>query len=344
MILFSLHEQKIVWSQSACCWSCWCSTCWFVSAQWTPCRQCWGPYTHDKCSLYWCQGETNRLNALVMSDVQSAAAQDQKMILMSLYCSPLCQGGSGLVINSAGPLSSKNQSKRWLLFKKDIMNPAATDVSEQHCSGRSSFIPFLPYFNFNSVISLGWEESQLVWAWQNCSKVWRAFGFSATASFVQRDHLWTLSLGELSHQRWQPRDRGLWTLLQRRKQRRDEQPFDQSKLQTRIFWAGRHEPRRWAETVFSGGKWRNAEPFPPSLRSWCAPALLHHRGLSSSPADIPDSRLLTTPGLGLSPAAEAKPLLPRLFFAVQGIGKQMLRWWNVLLLRIYLRTLYECLW
>lgn len=264
----------------------------------------------------------NRTNAPVTWVMfNQSQHRTKKIILMSSCCPPLCQGGSDLVINSAGPLSSKNQRERWLLFTRDIMNPAETDVSDQHYSGQPSFIPSLSYLNFPSVVSLGREESQLVWARQNCSEVRRAFGFSTTASFLQGDHLWTLSLGELSHQRRQPRDRWLWTLLQRREQRRDEQPFEQSKLQTGIFWAGRHERRRWAETVFPGGKWRSAEPSPPSPHFPCSPALLHHRGLSSSPADVPDSRLVTTPGLDLSPAAEAMPLLPRLFFAVQGIGK-----------------------
>lgn len=35
-----------------------------------------------------------------------------------------------MVINSAGPVSSKSQSKRWLLFKSDAMNPAESDVSD----------------------------------------------------------------------------------------------------------------------------------------------------------------------------------------------------------------------
>lgn len=33
-----------------------------------------------------------------------------------------------MVINSAGPVS-KNQSKRWLLFKREMRNPAESDVS-----------------------------------------------------------------------------------------------------------------------------------------------------------------------------------------------------------------------
>ncbi|XP_010744718.2 protogenin B [Larimichthys crocea] len=38
------------------------------------------------------------------------------------------KGGSSMVINSAGPVSSKSQSKRWLLFKSDAMNPAESDI------------------------------------------------------------------------------------------------------------------------------------------------------------------------------------------------------------------------
>lgn len=60
-------------------------------------------------------------------------------INISHIFSHLFQGGSNMVINSAGPVSSKNQNKRWLLFKRDIVNPAASDVSDQHYSGQSSF-------------------------------------------------------------------------------------------------------------------------------------------------------------------------------------------------------------
>ncbi|XP_047451962.1 protogenin B-like isoform X2 [Mugil cephalus] len=38
------------------------------------------------------------------------------------------KGGSIVVINSAGPVSRKGQSKRWLLFKKEITNPPKSDV------------------------------------------------------------------------------------------------------------------------------------------------------------------------------------------------------------------------
>ena len=34
-----------------------------------------------------------------------------------------------MVINSAGPVNNKNQSKRWLLIKREILNPAESDVS-----------------------------------------------------------------------------------------------------------------------------------------------------------------------------------------------------------------------
>ncbi len=201
-------------------------------------------------------------------------------------------------------------------------------------------------------MSLGWEESQLVWGWQNCSEVWGAFRFSAPAAFVPGDHLWTFSLGELSHQRGQPRDGRLWTLLQRGKQWRDEQPFDQPKLQTWIFWAGRHYCRRWAEAVVWSGKRRDAKPSPPSLRPWCYPALLHLRGLSPCPPCVPSSRLLTSPGLdtlssgrsyatSTSFASWVEPL--GYFLRRKGIRKaSSCDGGNVLLLRIYLRILYEC--
>lgn len=146
-------------------------------------------------------------------------------------------------------------------------------------------------------MSLGWEEGQLVWGWQNRSEVWGAFRISASATFIPGDHLWTASLGELSHQWGQPRDRRLWTLLQWRKQRRDEQSVDQPKLQTWIFWAGRRHHCRWAEAVFPSGKW--GESLPPSLRPWCYPPLLHLRWLSSYPALVPSSQLLTSPGPAL---------------------------------------------
>ncbi|XP_042267492.1 protogenin B-like [Thunnus maccoyii] len=41
------------------------------------------------------------------------------------------KGGSNMVINSAGPLNSKSQSKRWLLFKRDIRNQTESDVERR---------------------------------------------------------------------------------------------------------------------------------------------------------------------------------------------------------------------
>uniref|UniRef100_A0A3Q1F011 Protogenin homolog b (Gallus gallus) n=1 Tax=Acanthochromis polyacanthus TaxID=80966 RepID=A0A3Q1F011_9TELE len=38
------------------------------------------------------------------------------------------KGGSNIVINSAGPLSNKNKSKKWMFFKREIRNPNETDV------------------------------------------------------------------------------------------------------------------------------------------------------------------------------------------------------------------------
>uniref|UniRef100_A0A3Q1EXS5 Protogenin homolog b (Gallus gallus) n=1 Tax=Acanthochromis polyacanthus TaxID=80966 RepID=A0A3Q1EXS5_9TELE len=40
------------------------------------------------------------------------------------------KGGSNIVINSAGPLSNKNKSKKWMFFKREIRNPNETDVSD----------------------------------------------------------------------------------------------------------------------------------------------------------------------------------------------------------------------
>lgn len=71
-----------------------------------------------------------------------------------------------MVINSAGPVSSKNQSKRWLLFQRDIMNPAGSDVSDQCRSVESYLFIFfyLFYADFNSVfsISAGRRDGRLV--------------------------------------------------------------------------------------------------------------------------------------------------------------------------------------
>ncbi|XP_058500891.1 protogenin B-like [Solea solea] len=38
------------------------------------------------------------------------------------------RGGSNIIINSAGPVSNKNLSKRWLLFKRETQNPAESDL------------------------------------------------------------------------------------------------------------------------------------------------------------------------------------------------------------------------
>ncbi|KAF0040993.1 hypothetical protein F2P81_006891 [Scophthalmus maximus] len=40
-------------------------------------------------------------------------------------------GGSNIVINSGGPVSNTNQSKRWLLFNREIGNPAESDVESR---------------------------------------------------------------------------------------------------------------------------------------------------------------------------------------------------------------------
>ncbi|XP_045893175.1 protogenin B-like [Micropterus dolomieu] len=41
------------------------------------------------------------------------------------------KGGSHVVINSAGPVGSKNQSKKWLLIKREIRNPALSDLERR---------------------------------------------------------------------------------------------------------------------------------------------------------------------------------------------------------------------
>lgn len=38
------------------------------------------------------------------------------------------QGGT----DRAGPVSNKNQSKTWLLFKRDVVNPPGSHVSARH--------------------------------------------------------------------------------------------------------------------------------------------------------------------------------------------------------------------
>lgn len=142
----------------------------------------------------------------------------------------ILQGGSSIIINGTGPVSSK----KWLLFNREIRNPADSDVSDValflltqlFCPNRFFFL------NLNLILSSSSDrnQSQLVRSWQNCSEIRGASRLSALAAFTTRDHLWTSSLRELSHQWGQPRDRWLWTLLQRRKQRRDEQPVEQPKL------------------------------------------------------------------------------------------------------------------
>ncbi|KAM8892723.1 protogenin B [Spinachia spinachia] len=41
------------------------------------------------------------------------------------------KGEANMVINTAGPISSKNQSKRWLLLKREIRNPAESDAERR---------------------------------------------------------------------------------------------------------------------------------------------------------------------------------------------------------------------
>lgn len=39
------------------------------------------------------------------------------------------QGGGEMVLNGSGPVHSRNQTERWLLFNRDMMGPAENDVS-----------------------------------------------------------------------------------------------------------------------------------------------------------------------------------------------------------------------
>ncbi|KAF7656337.1 hypothetical protein LDENG_00042810 [Lucifuga dentata] len=41
------------------------------------------------------------------------------------------KGGSNMVINSGGPVNSRNQSKKWLLFKRELSNPNEVDVEKR---------------------------------------------------------------------------------------------------------------------------------------------------------------------------------------------------------------------
>lgn len=65
------------------------------------------------------------------AELQKAADRWSFSFSMSKYmCLYLLQGGSNIVINSAGPVSNKIQSSRWLLFKNEIQTPPSTDVSD----------------------------------------------------------------------------------------------------------------------------------------------------------------------------------------------------------------------
>lgn len=45
-----------------------------------------------------------------------------------------------MVINTAGPIGSKSQSKGWLLLKREIRNPAESDVSDASSFCSISFL------------------------------------------------------------------------------------------------------------------------------------------------------------------------------------------------------------
>lgn len=197
-----------------------------------------------------------------------------------------------MVINSAGPVSNKNQSRSWLLFKRDIVSPPGSEVSVWHF--QLSFLCIFYFFILIECVSSGRVYSQPVRTRQNRPEVWKAFGINSWAYFTQGDHLRALSLGELSHQRWQSGDRWLWTLLQRREQRRDEQPFHQPALPTPVLWPGWHH--RWTEAVVHGGKRGDSEPATSTPCTWSSPVLLQHEERSSDPGHAQSRWLLTTLG------------------------------------------------
>lgn len=192
-----------------------------------------------------------------------------------------------MVINTAGPVSNKNQSRSWLLFRRDIGSPPGSGVSVWRSMLRHPS-PLCVFVILFDCVSSGRVSSQPVRTRQNRPEVWNAFRLS---SVLQRDHLWALSLGELSHQRWQSGDRWLRTLLQRREQRRDEQPFLQPALPTPVLWPGWHQ--RWTEAVVHGGKRGVWEPAVWAVCAWCPPVLLQHGERSSHGGPGPSCRVLT---------------------------------------------------
>ncbi|XP_071352541.1 protogenin B-like [Trachinotus anak] len=59
-------------------------------------------------------------------------AENVEALIPMINCHFLdAKGGSNIVINSAGPVSNKNQSKRWFLFRREIRNPAQSDVESR---------------------------------------------------------------------------------------------------------------------------------------------------------------------------------------------------------------------
>lgn len=65
---------------------------------------------------------------------------ERKKSVFLIFYTYLFQAGSDTLINSASPVNSKNQTKRWLLFNRDIVNPPQSDVSDQHYPAQASFV------------------------------------------------------------------------------------------------------------------------------------------------------------------------------------------------------------
>lgn len=249
-----------------------------------------------------------------------------------------------MVLNSSGPVHSRNETERWLLFNRDMMGPAESDVS-----GGSPRRPitFFPWFRSASSctflrIPSDREQSQPVRAREDRAEVRPEPGLGAPAPIVAGDHLRAgVPLGELQRQRGQPRDGRLGTLLQRNQPRRDERALQQPQLPARILRAGRSAAQR----VFPSGGRREAEPRPPVwLRPRLPAAPLHLGGPRSGPLCLPSRRLLTTPSRRVSTFQRLK--LNHAYLASRRLGRtnSCCNDGDALLPQIYLRTLCECWW
>lgn len=139
IVFKSFHIQKFLQSQSLGSGRRWRSTRWSSSAQRTPPGDHWGPDAHDKFSLYWHKGE--------MNDHCSSMSWAKRKLLSSLLLS--FQVGTNMVINGAGPVSSKGQGKSWLLLKRDVASPPGSDVSAWHFMFRHLPFPRIFQSQFN---------------------------------------------------------------------------------------------------------------------------------------------------------------------------------------------------